>query len=87
MTFRITSTAVDGGTLLRIEGRLTRDGVAELVRACEGAARPLTIDLSELRLADEAAVAALAGLEKSGATLVGASQYLELRLKPWRQRA
>jgi hypothetical protein len=32
-------------------------------------------------------VAALGGLEQAGATLVGASQYLELRLKSWRRRA
>jgi hypothetical protein len=32
-------------------------------------------------------VAALGGLEQAGATLVGASQYLELRLKSRQQRA
>jgi hypothetical protein len=88
MAFRITSTGSDGcGTLLRVEGQLSLDGVAELVGVCEGSARPVTIDLSELRLPDQAVVAALGALEQAGATLVGASQYLELRLKSWRRRA
>jgi hypothetical protein len=88
MTFRITSVGSGGcATLLLVEGQLDLDGVAELVGICEGSARPLTIDLCELRLPDQAVVAALGGLEQAGATLVGASQYLELRLKSWRRRA
>ena len=88
MTFRITSAGRGGcGTLVLVEGQLSLDGVAELVRVYEGSARPVTIDLSELRLPDQAVVAALGGLEQAGATLVGASQYLELRLKSWRRRA
>lgn len=79
--FCITPMAGKGGTVLRIDGRLGREGLAVLMRACEEADRPITLDLSDLRLADDAAVAALRRLESGGIRLVGASQYLALRLK------
>ncbi|MEA3276080.1 MAG: hypothetical protein U9Q81_12460 [Pseudomonadota bacterium] len=87
MTFRITRTVGENGTLLRVDGRLNRDGLGELERASETAIKPLTIDLAGLRFADDAALAALRRLEKAGARLIGASQYLELRLKSFSQGA
>lgn len=73
--------------MLRIDGRLGRDGLADLMRACEEATTPITLDLSGLRLADDAAVDALRRLESGGARVAGASQYLALRLKARGNRA
>jgi hypothetical protein len=86
MDFCITRVDDATGTLLRIDGRLGRDGIGELARACEAATRPLTIDLSGLRLANDAAIEALCGVEAAGAKLVGASPYLALRLESARSR-
>jgi ABC-type transporter Mla MlaB component len=80
MTFRITPTTGDDGDALLIAGRLESEGLDELARAVAAAARPLTIDLGELRQADAAALAMLARLEGSGIRITGVSQYLRLRL-------
>jgi ABC-type transporter Mla MlaB component len=87
MAFRVTGTEGEGGGVLRIDGHLDRDSLAELECACEIAQRPITLDLSGLRLADEAALEALVRLERTGTRLIGASQYLELRLASCRRRA
>jgi ABC-type transporter Mla MlaB component len=80
MTFRITSIPADDGETLRIAGRLEGEGLTELDRAVAAAARPLTIDLSDLQHADAEALALLAQLEGAGARLARATQYLRLRL-------
>jgi hypothetical protein len=87
MGFRVTCTEGEDGALLRIDGHLDRDSLAELEGACEIAQPPITLDISGLRLADEAALDSLVRLERAGASLIGASQYLELRLKSCRRRA
>jgi hypothetical protein len=81
MDFCITRVDENGGTLLRIDGQLSRDGIEELRRALEASAAPITLELSGLRSADEPALAMLSGLRANGVTLVGASQYLELRMQ------
>jgi hypothetical protein len=85
MTFRLTSVAAEDGTLLRIDGQLTRDGLEELEHACRSAARPLTLDLAGLRMADDKMLEALVRLREAGARLVGASQFLELQLAALRR--
>jgi ABC-type transporter Mla MlaB component len=80
MTFRITSIPADDGETLRIAGRLEGEGLTELDRAVAAAARPLTIDLSDLQHADAEALALLAQLEGAGVRLARATQYLRLRL-------
>jgi hypothetical protein len=80
MDFRITRIDDESGTLLRIDGWLGRHGLGELRRAHETTTMPITIDLSGLRLADDAALEALKRLESGGARLIGASRYLALRL-------
>jgi len=80
MTFRITSIADGTGETLAIAGRLEREGLDELERAVAAAARPLTLDLGDLRHADATAMILLARLEAGGVRLAGLSQYLRLRL-------
>jgi hypothetical protein len=80
MEFCITRVDGEGGTRLRIDGQLGRDGLGELRRAWEDAKHPVTIELSGLCSADDSALALLRQLRVSGAALVGASQYLLLRL-------
>ena len=76
MVFRITRVDDENGTLLRVDGQLSLEGLSELEHASEKASTPLTIDLTDLRLADEPSLEALRHLESGGAKLVGASQYL-----------
>jgi hypothetical protein len=81
MGFRITRVDEAHGTRLRIEGQLGGDGLSELRRVWEGARHPVTLELAGLRSADEPALSMLRQLRAAGATIVGASQYLELRLR------
>ena len=81
MPFRITKTEAGAVTTLRIDGDLTREGVAELERAYASVDGPLDLDLSQLMNADAEAVRALKNLFGSGARLVAASPYIQLLLK------
>ena len=68
------------GTVLRPEGRLESEGVAELERVARSSERPLSIDLSQLYSADEAGIAMLQEIAAEGAELVGARPLIEYRL-------
>ncbi len=81
MQFRITKTEAGTVTTLRIDGDLTRQGVAELEKACASVDGPVDLDLSQLMKADAEAVRALKNLFGSGARLVAASPYIDLLLK------
>ncbi len=80
MRFRITKTTAEAVTTLKVDGELTREGVAELEKACASVDGPLDLDLSQLMKADAEAVQALKNLFASGARLVAASPYIELLL-------
>jgi anti-anti-sigma regulatory factor len=73
---RITSSENDHGTTIRVEGRLTVEGVRELERLFQLAEKPVQLDLSDLVSTDDHGVRALKALSAGGATLSGASPYI-----------
>jgi len=76
MDLRITTSANDQGTTIRVEGRLTVEGVGKLERQFQLAEKPVELDLSGLISTDDHGVRALKALSAGGATLSGASTYI-----------
>jgi hypothetical protein len=79
--FRLIVTEAVDLTTIRVAGRLRDDGVALLGDACDGARRPLVLDLSELTSASDAAVLLFRRLVSQGVHVLGASQYVRLLLE------
>ena len=71
-----------GVRVVRLEGWLEGEVVAELESVVSGGSGPLRLDLSELRSADKAGLDALRALRAGGVPLVGASPYIRLLLEP-----
>lgn len=70
-----------GQTIVRLAGRLRGPQVSELTQVCgERPHQLLVLDLSDLLSADAVGIAALRKLRHDGATFVGVSQYLGLKL-------
>jgi anti-anti-sigma regulatory factor len=65
--------------IVRLAGRLSVAQVPELLQACSGATG-LTLDLTELVSADAAGIEALQRARNRGATLAGATGYLQLKI-------
>ena len=82
MTFRITRLDDPRRTIRKVDGWLQIDGLAEFEQARGDPSAGLILDLRGLRQADEASLAFLRRLRAAGATLVGLSAYLTLRLGP-----
>lgn len=80
MAFRLTVSEMPDLTTMRLAGRLGDDAVLALNDACDGARRPLVLDLSQLTGASDAAVLLLRRLTGEGVHLLGASQYVTLLL-------
>lgn len=80
MTFRISIENQDHGTLLRIEGNVSGDGLSVLRKAWKSAISPLTVDLNGLLEVDKVILRELQLMEREGGNLVGASPYLKLLL-------
>ena len=80
MRLRVTA-AREEVTVLRIDGELYAEGVAELDRVARAAERPLRLDLSNLIRIDSAGLEVIRSLAEEGAELVGASPYIQLRLE------
>ncbi len=76
MTFRITSFSDKNTTTIRVEGRLTTQGVKDLTKTIQGAAASVHLDLSNLQLADDEGVRALQSYFAQGMKLTGASTYI-----------
>ena len=77
MTLRIVQEPLERGTMLRVAGNLSGAEVSELEACCQNAKPPLTLDLEGV---DETGLVLLRTLLADGATLVGASPYLSMRL-------
>jgi hypothetical protein len=80
VTLYIACESDSGVRVLRLEGWLEGEAVAELERVVSGGSEPLRLDLSELRSADAAGLVALRALRAAGASLVRASPYIRLLL-------
>jgi anti-anti-sigma regulatory factor len=73
VTVRITVTTNRNATTVVVEGRLTVAEVPSLREACRSVGAGLRLDLSGLRMADEAGIGELRLLSEEGAELQGAS--------------
>jgi hypothetical protein len=80
VTLRIALDQDSGVQVVRLDGWLEGEAVAELERVMSGCAGALRLDLTHLRSADPAGLIALRGLRARGAGLVGASPYIRLLL-------
>ena len=67
--------------VVRLAGRLERDQVDDLTTLVDEAPGAILLDLSDLLSADATGLAALEGLRRRGASLVGTSPYLALQLE------
>ena len=65
--------------LVRVAGTLTRAQVPELLKACSNCGG-LVLDLHDLLNADGAGVDAIRQLRSGGATLVGTSGYIQIKV-------
>jgi hypothetical protein len=81
MDLRLTVSVQDTGTVVHADGRLGRQGVAELEGVVRMISGPVTFDLTNLLSADEAGVIALLGFSSRGVRLVGVSPYMALLLE------
>jgi hypothetical protein len=81
MIFRLIVSEAPDLTTIRVVGRLRDDGVALLGDTCDGARRPLVLDLSDLTSASDAGVLLLGRLADEGVHVLGASQYVRLLLQ------
>jgi hypothetical protein len=82
VSLRISSHLAGECTVIQVDGQLRDDGVGELERMVADLVGPLRLDLSGLRSADEAGLAALRALRAKGAALAQASPYIALLLDP-----
>jgi hypothetical protein len=80
MTFRITRLESSEGDLIKVDGWLQSDELAELERVCGEPRSGLTLDLRELRHADEASLGLLRRLTAGGARIINCSPYFSLLL-------
>jgi hypothetical protein len=67
--------------VVRLEGRLEAENVAELERVISESSGPIRLEVSELRSADTRGIAALRTLRDAGASIVGASPHVDELLK------
>ena len=80
----ITTRHDPAGPLLRIDGRLDGEGVAELERVLASLPRPSRVEVTDLRSAAGVGVEALRALRARGIPLSGVSPYAGLLLQPGR---
>lgn len=76
MAFSINIEKKEEGTLIHVDGQLLTRGVRELRTACDAAAKPISLDLTNLDLADSNGVKALKALKAGGAHLLGTPQHI-----------
>ena len=67
-------------TVVRIAGRLSVVGVAQLRKACDPIEGAFVLDLSNLLFADDAGIDVIRTLGEKGAELRGASPFVQLLL-------
>ncbi len=68
-------------TVVRIDGRLRKDGVAELERVYRSIEGPVCLDLANLQSVDAEGIRSISDLEAHGVAITGVSPYVEMLLK------
>ena len=81
MTVRITVNGTERIRRIRVEGRLSRDEVGELDQLIGDDPRAVCLELSELRSADAAGLAALRRLRARGVEMRGVPRHLAWRIE------
>lgn len=81
MTMRITATLEQSGTSIKIDGRLGREDIGELTRACRHQPGAVHLDLTDVTSVDREAAAVLRQLLRTVAELRAASPYIRLLLE------
>ncbi len=76
MGCRISTKALGARTRISVAGELPVQGVGELKRVSAASGDSLTLDLSDLRFADDDGVEALVCLIDKGATVLDASPFV-----------
>ena len=80
MSIRISDVTRTAGTILRVDGRLAGDAIAELERAGRAAVSPLVLDLAGLSVADADGLRALRSLRAGGVVLDHVPPFVALLL-------
>jgi hypothetical protein len=80
MECRIDVAREAGYYVVRVSGRLTDAQVPDLLRVC-ATPEPVQLDLAELDSANVVGIEALQRLQKAGATIVGATHFIQLQLE------
>jgi hypothetical protein len=78
MELRISVSKMGSVSVVKVDGALTREGLAELERAVFPSGEDVRLDFSELRSLDAAGLAAVRALREGGAEIAGASPYIAL---------
>ncbi len=78
---RITTKKTGTVTVVQIDGRLKKNNVAELERACRSIEGPLCLDLANLHSVDTVGARAICDIEAGGAAVTGVSPYIDMLLK------
>ena len=81
MAIRITVTTDDATSTIRVEGRLDKSKVPELLTVCRSIRSPLKLCLAGLTSADAGGVEVLRSLAAEGAELNGLSPYIRQLLQ------
>jgi hypothetical protein len=75
MTYRIDRLSIEPGVVLRISGRITEEDL-DVLRIALKESRVVALDLTEVELADRAAVTLLACTERTGIELRHCPAYI-----------
>jgi|WetSurMetagenome_2_1015567.scaffolds.fasta_scaffold30281_3 hypothetical protein len=78
MTFKLQVVHQGATSVLKIDGALTREGRTEFLHAVQACGKPLQLDLTDLRSADEEMLHIIWELREGGRTIVGASPYIAM---------
>ena len=76
MAIRVTTTTDGISSTIRVEGRLDKTNLSELLNECRSAGSPLKLDLAGLMSVDSDGVETLRSLAAEGAELCGSSPYI-----------
>jgi len=80
VTVRIETSTEGSTTIINVDGRLTQLAVEQLRKTCGPIKGAVVLDLSNLQFADDAGIDAIRAMVSHGATVRGASQFVELLL-------